>query len=154
LNPQTSWPYTGAIHSSRTCFALGYTYAATTFSGSPGTLDWDKQQSLDRNKAYAFLACLLHYNLSVASTIRFLGTNYTGAYRDILSIIESLHSHGIAETLISHYARIMTMGCPNHLNVSTSCDNAHLYWRKGNHPSIRTKLDQVMTMMNKEEKNN
>jgi hypothetical protein len=117
-------------------------------------LDWDKQQSLDRNKAYAFLACLLHYNLSVASTIRFLGNNYTGAYRDIPSIVASLRSHGIAETLISHYERVMTVGCPNHLNASTSRENALLYWRKGNHPSIRAKLHQVMTTMNKEEKNN
>ncbi len=48
----------------------------------------------------------------------------------------------------------MTTGCPNHLNASTSCENALLYWRKGNHPSIGTKIDQVMTTMNKEEKNN
>jgi hypothetical protein len=117
-------------------------------------LDWGKQQSLDHDKAYAFLACLLHYNLSVASTIRFLGNNFTGAYHNIPSIVESLRSHGIAETLISHYARVMTIGCPNHLNASTSRNNALLYWRKGNHPSIRAKLDQVMTTMNKEEKNN
>ena len=116
--------------------------------------DWGKQQSLNRDKAYAFLACLLHYNLSVASTIRFLGNNYTGAYRDIPSIVESLRSHGIAETMISHYARVMTVGCPNHLNASTSRDNALLYWRKGNHSSIRAKIDQVMATMNKEEKNN
>ena len=117
-------------------------------------LDWDKQQSLNRDKAYAFLACLLHYNLSVASTIGFLGNNYTGAYRDILSIVNSLHSHGIVATLILHYSCIMTMGCPNHLNELTSRDNALLYWRRGNHPSIRAKINQVMTTMNKEEKNN
>jgi hypothetical protein len=117
-------------------------------------LDWNKQQSLSRDKAYAFLACLLHYNLSVASTIRFLGNNYTGAYHNIPSIINSLRSHGIAESLISHYSRVMTVGCPNHLNASTSCDNALLYWRKGNHPSIHAKINQVMTTMNKEEKNN
>jgi hypothetical protein len=67
-------------------------------------LDWDKQHSLDRDKAYAILACLLHYNLNVASTIRFLGNNYTGAYRDVPLIIKSLRSHGIAEILISHYS--------------------------------------------------
>jgi hypothetical protein len=48
----------------------------------------------------------------------------------------------------------MTVGCPNHLNASTTCDNALLYWWKGNHPSIRDKIDQVMSTMNKEEKNN
>jgi hypothetical protein len=117
-------------------------------------LDWDKQQSLNCDKAYAFLACLLHYNLSVASTIGFLGNNYTGTYCDIPLIINSLRSHGMAESLISHYSRVMTVGCPNHLNASTSRDNTLLYWRKGNHPSIRAKIDQVMTTMNKEERNN
>jgi hypothetical protein len=117
-------------------------------------LDWDKQQSLDRDKAYTFLACLLHYNLSVASTIRFLGNNYTGAFRDVLSIGVSLHSHGIAETLISHYSRVMIVGCPNYLNASASRDNALLYWPKGNHLSILTKTDEVMNTMSKEEKNN
>jgi hypothetical protein len=48
----------------------------------------------------------------------------------------------------------MTVGCPNHLNVSTLHVNALLYWRKENHLSIRAKIDQVMTIMNKEEKNN
>jgi hypothetical protein len=78
------------------------------------------------DKAYAFLVCLLHYNLSVASTIRSFGNNYTGAYRNIPSILKSLHSHGIAESLILHYSRVMTVGCPNHLNASTSRDNTLL----------------------------
>jgi hypothetical protein len=71
---------------------------------------WAKQSSLNDNKAYAFLACLLHYNLSVALTIRFLGNNYTGEYRDILSIMAFLRLHGIAEDIISSYNRVMTWG--------------------------------------------
>jgi hypothetical protein len=117
-------------------------------------IDWAKQQSLDRGKAYAFLACLLHYNLSIALAIRFLGNNYTGTYCDIPLIVAFLRAHGIAESLISHYSRVMTVGCPNHFNVSTSRDNALLYWRKGNHPLIRAKINQVLSTMNKEEKNN
>lgn len=46
------------------------------------------------------------------------------------------------------------MGCPNHFNATTTRDNALLYWRKGNHPSIRAKLSQVLKTMNKEERNN
>ena len=102
--------------------------------------DWGKQQSLNRDKAYAFLACLLHYNLSVASTIRFLGNNYTGAYRDIKLTVASLCRHGLAEALIKHYSRVMTVGCPNHFNAMTTCDNALLYWRKGSHLSINAKI--------------
>ncbi|KAL3803843.1 hypothetical protein HJC23_004005 [Cyclotella cryptica] len=117
-------------------------------------LDWATQESLGTRKAYAFLACLLHYNLSVADVIQFLGNNYTGAYHNIAEIVVSLRTHGIAETLIADYSRVMTVGCPNHFNASTTRDNALLYWRKGNHPSIRAKLGQVMATMNKEERNN
>ena len=117
-------------------------------------MDWAEQTSLSAHKAYAFLACLLHYDLSVANVIRFLGNNYTAAYRDIPAIVASLRTHGIAEALIADYARVMTVGCPNHFNANTSRANALLYWRKGNHPSIRAKIDQVMTTMNKEERNN
>jgi hypothetical protein len=67
-------------------------------------IDWAKHESLNRDKAYTFLVCLLHYNLSVALTIRFLVNNYTGAYRNIPSIVTSLCAHGIAESLISHYS--------------------------------------------------
>jgi hypothetical protein len=48
----------------------------------------------------------------------------------------------------------MTVGCPNHLNRSTTCNIALLYWRKGNHPSIGEKIDQVMATMNKDERIN
>ena len=50
-------------------------------------VDWASQIALKNEKAYAFLACLLYYNLSVTHTIRFLGNNYTGEYRDIPSIV-------------------------------------------------------------------
>ena len=117
-------------------------------------IDWASQDALNNDKAYAFLICLLHYNLSVTYTVRFLRNNYTGEYRDILSIFASLHTHSIADSLITHYSCIMMMGCPNHFNATTTCANALLYWRKGNHPSIHAKIDQVLAAMNKEERNN
>ena len=116
--------------------------------------DWSNQETLSNDKAYAFLACLLHYNLSIAMTVGFLGNNYTGAYRDTPSIVASLHAHGIDESHILHYSRVMTVGCPNRFNATTLRANALLYWRKGNHSSIRTKTGQVMATMNKEERNN
>jgi hypothetical protein len=115
---------------------------------------WSTQDTLSDDKAYAFLACLIHYDLSIANTIRFLGNNYTGTYRDIPSAVASLCARGIAETLVEQYSRVMTLGCPNHFNATTTRNNALLYWRKGNHPSIRAKLSQVLSTMNKEERNN
>ena len=65
-----------------------------------------------------------------------------------------LRLHGIADDIIASYNRVMTMGCPNHFNASTTRDNALLYWRRSNHPSIRAKINQVMETMNKKERNN
>jgi hypothetical protein len=54
-----------------------------------------------------------------------------------------LHVQGIVESLMAHYSRVMMMRCPNHFNATTTRDNALMYWRKCNHPSIHTKIDQV-----------
>ena len=51
---------------------------------------WATQDTLSDNKAYSFLACLLHYNLSIAHTIQLLGNNYTGKYCNIPSIVASI----------------------------------------------------------------
>jgi hypothetical protein len=115
---------------------------------------WGNQKHLSTTKAYAFLACLLHYNLSIAHMVHFLGNNYTGAYHDIPATVALLRLHGIAESRIEHYLHVMMVGSPNHFNASTTRDNALLYWRKGNHPSIKAKIGQVMVTMNKEECNN
>jgi len=101
---------------------------------------WSTQDTLRDDKAYAFLACLIHYDLSIANTIRFLGNNYTGEYRDIPSTVASLRACDIAESLLEYYSRVMTVGCPNHFNATTTPDNALLYWLRGKHPSIRAKL--------------
>ena len=116
--------------------------------------DWASQIKLSDTKAYAFLACLLHYDLIIANVVRFLGNNYTGGYRDIRSITTQLRCLGLNETLIARYEKVMTVGCPNHFNATSTRDNALLYWRKGNHTSVASRLDQVMTTMNKEERNN
>ena len=39
--------------------------------------DWAHQDHICIHKAHALLACLLHYNLSIAKTVQFLGNNYT-----------------------------------------------------------------------------
>ena len=63
---------------------------------------WGSREHLSANKAYAFLACLLHYNLSVVCMTCFLGNNCTGAYHDIPATVALLCLHGIAKTLIYH----------------------------------------------------
>lgn len=43
--------------------------------------NWAIQQSVRKDRALSFMACLFHYNMDVAHIMRFAGNNYTGAYR-------------------------------------------------------------------------
>ncbi len=51
---------------------------------------WSLQTKLSGMRAYTFLACLLHYNLSVVNIVRFLRKNYTGSYHNITSMMMQL----------------------------------------------------------------
>jgi hypothetical protein len=93
--------------------------------------NWNSQKPPSDKKAYSFLMFLLHYNLSIAHMTKFLGNNYTGAYRDVPSIVTSLCNHD------NHYSCVMMVGCPNHFKACTMRKNALFYWRQANHPSIR-----------------
>ena len=114
---------------------------------------WAAQKSISRSKSMAMMACLFHYNLDVSLLMRYLGNNYVAAHRNIEAIVERIRPF-VSDELIQHYVRVMSVGCPNLMIAETSRENAMKYWRAGNNPSIRKKLDQVMKTMNKEERNN
>lgn len=99
-------------------------------------------------------ACLLHYNLDTSMLMRYLGNNYTGAYRKVDEIVKQLRELRITEALIEKYIHVMLTGCPNHFVAGTTRANALLHWRMCNGPTIARKLDQVNKTMNKEDKNN
>jgi hypothetical protein len=100
------------------------------------------------------LACLFYYNLNTSLLMRYLGNNYTGAYRDIHNIVNLLHNLKISPDLITKYTRVMLTGCPNHFVADTTRADALLHWRLHNHPSIDQKLPQVQATTNKEDRNN
>jgi hypothetical protein len=102
------------------------------------------------------LAGLLHYDLDTSLLMRYLGNNYTGAYREVSLIVDTLRLHKVNQSHIDKYIRVMLTGCPSHFVfvANTSCANALLHWRLRNHPSIDKKLPQVLTTMNKEDRNN
>ena len=73
---------------------------------------WATQTCIPATKQYAMLACLFHYHLDTSSLFRYLGNNYTGAYRDVHSMLSTLHKFNISKELIRKYARVMLTGCP------------------------------------------
>jgi len=82
--------------------------------------DWDKQTVIDPAKQEAMTACLFYYNLDTSMLMRYLGNNYTGAYREVDSIVLKLRQLKITESLIEKYIRVMLIGCPNHFVAGTT----------------------------------
>ncbi len=99
------------------------------------------------------MACVFHYNLNVSLLMRYLGGNYTAAYRDVQSTVNVLLDHGIPRTLVQHYIRVMSVGCPVAMNADITRENALQYWRAGNNPSIKKNLSKVNKTTNKDNKN-
>ena len=116
--------------------------------------NWSHQKAISKDRSRAMMACLLHYNLDVSLLMRYLGNNYTAAHRDVAKTVAILREHNIEEYLIQGYIRVTTIGCPNKMVAETTRENAMKYLRGGNNPSIKRRLEHVMTTMNKEERNN
>jgi len=98
------------------------------------------------------MACLFHFNLSVANVNRYLGNNYTASYHDVMKSIEQTRGL-VGDNLLEHYTRVMTIGAPAHFNYNTSCDNGMLHWRVGNHPLIALNPKKLQKSMNKLDQN-
>eukprot|EP00984_Skeletonema_dohrnii_P032689 scaffold27225_cov80-Skeletonema_dohrnii-CCMP3373.AAC.3 len=114
---------------------------------------WASCTAIPKFKDLEFLALLFHYDMHLSAAVRFLGSKYLGGHRDVDKICQQLSPHVDAET-IAHYRRIMSTGCPNRFNASTSRENAELYRRHGNDPSISRHKELVHKNMVKEFKHN
>jgi hypothetical protein len=90
-------------------------------------LDWTSQTMISKSKSYAFLACLLHFDLDTSLLMQYLGNNYTGAYRNTHMMIKSLRHYKINNSLINQYMHVITIGCPNHFVADTLQANALHY---------------------------
>ena len=96
-------------------------------------LDYRSQKKISQEKVKMFVACLFHFNLSVANIYRYTGNNYTASYQDVMKAIERMRGL-VDDNLLAHYVRLMTVGASAHFNYETMRDNDMLHWREGNHP--------------------
>jgi hypothetical protein len=75
--------------------------------------------------------------------MRYLGNNYTGAYREVNKVVINLWKLKMDNTLIEKYVRVTLTGHPNHSVAQMSCANTLLYWHPCNGPTIDKKIHQV-----------
>ena len=114
--------------------------------------NYQSQKEIPRDKVKMFMACLFHYNFSVANVYRYAGNNYTASYCDVAGSIEKIRGL-VDDDLLAHYAQVMLVGAPDHFNYKTTRENAMLHWHEGNHPSIALNLEKLKKTMNKLDQN-
>ena len=99
-----------------------------------------------------FVAAAIHFDMHIPSVIRYLGGNYTAAYRDVPSIL-NLVKDKVSDNLFLDMKRILEVGAPNFLVAESTQTNFETYRKYGNHPTLSQNIVKVRKVMNKEERN-
>ena len=115
--------------------------------------NYTQQKNIDPERVKQFLASALHFDLDMATVIRFLGGNYTGEYRDSKRTVKALKDTNCDKQIIKDIERTLLVGCPIKMNSSSTHDNFMKYFRYGNHTSIAKNPEKTTKTLNKEDKN-
>ena len=83
-----------------------------------------------------FTACLLHYNLDVATAVRFVGNIHTGEHRNWTVLESELRDAGLDNGVVADLRRVLVDGCPNYVNAWSSETNRRAFAEYGNHDSV------------------
>jgi hypothetical protein len=97
-----------------------------------------------------FTALLLHYDLSVASAVRWMGGIHTGAHRDHAMILSTLMAAGVDADIISDLRRVYYYGAPAYINAESTDANFRHYFDYGNHKTILEDIPKTKKAMIKD----
>ena len=87
------------------------------------TRKWKEQESIPHERVMMFLACAIYYDFNMAAIMRFVGNNYTAAYRNVPKIMQYLHDGNVSEDVCKDVERIFTVGCPSYAKGHFSRNN-------------------------------
>ncbi|KAL7528825.1 hypothetical protein ACHAWF_002721 [Thalassiosira exigua] len=111
-------------------------------------LDYAFQTKLYRQQIKLFMTCLFHFDLSIANVMRYVGNNFTGAWRNVQAAVKRMQGL-VDDDLIAHYIRVMTVGASAHFVAESTRENALLHWGAENHPSVEQNLDKTVEAIDK-----
>ncbi|CAJ1950359.1 unnamed protein product [Cylindrotheca closterium] len=97
-----------------------------------------------------FTACLLHYNLDVATAVRYVGNIHTGAHRDWNALEPELRAASVDDGLVANLRRVLVDGCPNYVNATLSEKNRRSFAEYGNHDSVYTNVEKTQKAVQKD----
>ena len=96
-------------------------------------------------------SCLFHYDLDVATTVRFIGGKTLQDHRDVDSILEYVKPL-LPQELYDDLERVLVFGSPGYINAHGSYSQFLKYWQYGNHKSLLKNPDHARKVLNKEDR--
>ena len=85
-------------------------------------LDFADQIEIQKERVWKMTACAVHYDLDLGLVSRFLGGEYSAAWRDVDAILTAVQPH-ISCTDFEHIERILRIGCPAAFHWEEPADN-------------------------------
>ena len=113
--------------------------------------DWESQTEIPTRLLDLRLACLMHYDMDVATMIRFMGGNYIAAHRNPSQILSNIQGI-VPEDVYDDVKRILTFGAPTKFIGTGTYSEFKRYQNFGNFPNLERNLDIALKALNKEDK--
>ena len=93
--------------------------------------DYADQTKISEERVDMATACAIHYGLNIGMVVRYLKGEYVGESRDADAIINTISPY-IKEVDCGHIKRIISLGCPSHIDFREDYKNKHKVPKKGN----------------------
>ncbi|CAJ1954270.1 unnamed protein product [Cylindrotheca closterium] len=97
-----------------------------------------------------FTACLLHYDLSIPTAVRFVGNIHTDAHRDWPTLEPILREANVDPFLITQLKRIFLDGAPKYVNAESTDENLRTFIAYGNHKTVYDDVSKTQSAVEKD----
>ena len=114
-------------------------------------IGYANQTEVSLERVDMMAAAMIHYGLNPGMLVRYLGGEYTGAYRDIKMLKEKLMPHVPVDDM-SQIMRILTSGCPADFALEESAASKALMIKRGNQKNFVMNEEKVRKTVNKEDR--
>jgi len=115
-------------------------------------LNYNEQTTISNDRVDMTTACFIHYGFHPGMMICFIKGEFVNEHLDVDSIINEVGPH-ISSTDANHIHRILTQGCPSHIDFEERFENKQFALQRGNQQTFLQHRDVTMKAINKVEKN-
>ena len=115
-------------------------------------LGYNEQTCISHDRVEKTTACFIHYGFHPGMMIRYIKGEFVNEHLDVDSILVKVAPH-VTSSDANHIHRILTQGCPSHIDFEETFENKQFVLQKGNQHSFLQLPEVTAKAINKEERN-